>query len=131
MKAKQLKLETKQETESKERDSTVTLPGPAAHWEQTSYRTKIENRFTLQTAEKKKLNQTKFVFPVQNPEKSHTLIGCCPVQFITIRTAHVSMTILSRFCPQIELQTSYNYKEHLVEVFKMNAYFHVQSVTGV
>ena len=48
MKAKQLKLETKQETESKERDSTVTLPGPAAHWEQTEQRLKTDLPCKLQ-----------------------------------------------------------------------------------
>ena len=69
-----------------------------------------------------------YLFPVRNSKKSHVLIGCCPVQFFTIRTAHVSITILSRFCSQIKLKTSYNW-EHLVEVSKMNAYFHVQLVT--
>ena len=48
---------------------------------------------------------TLYFFPVRNPEKSRALIGCCPVQFSTIRTAHpdrhVSITILSRFCSQI------------------------------
>ena len=52
------------------------------------------------------------------------LIGCCPVQFFTIQTTHISITILSRFCSQSKLKTSYNW-EDLVEVSKMNAYFHV------
>ena len=61
-----------------------------------------------------------YFFPVQNPEKSCALICCCPVQFFTIwttqiQTAHVSVTILSWFCSQIKLKTSYNW-EHLVEV---------------
>ena len=36
-------------------------------------------------------------FPVRIPEKLHALIGCCPVQFFTIRAAHVSITIFIRF----------------------------------
>ena len=47
-----------------------------------------------------------------------------------IRTAHVSITILSRFCCQIQLKTSYNWV-HLVEVSKMNACFDIRSVTDV
>ena len=46
------------------------------------------------------------------------------------RTAHISITILSRFCSQIKLKTSYNW-EQLVGVFEMNANFYVQSVTSV
>ena len=34
-----------------------------------------------------------YFVPVRNPEKSRALIGCCPLQFFTIRTAHVSITI--------------------------------------
>ena len=48
---------------------------------------------------------------------------------LLIQTAHISITILSQFCSQIKLKTSYNW-EHLVEVSKMNADFHVRSVTG-
>ena len=80
----------------------------------------------------KETTHTKYIqlfFMVQNPEKLHTPIGCCPVQFFMIQTAHISITILSQFCSQIKLKTSYNW-EHLVEVSKMNADFHVRSVTG-
>ena len=44
-----------------------------------------------------------FFFPVRNPEKSRALIGCRQVQFFTIliRTAHVSITILSYFAPKL------------------------------
>ena len=76
-----------------------------------------------------------YFFAVWNPEKSLALIGCWPVLFFTIRsahahTAHVSVTIEIRFFSQIKLKTNYN-SEHFVEVFKMKANFHVQSVTGV
>ena len=49
-----------------------------------------------------------------------------------IQTAHIYQhyNFELRFCPQIKLKTSYSW-EHLVEVSKMNANFHVQSVTGV
>ena len=29
------------------------------------------------------------ILQVWNPEKLHTLIGCCPVHFFTIQTAHL------------------------------------------
>ena len=35
---------------------------------------------------------------------SRVLIGYCPVQFFTIRTAQVSITVLNRFCSQMKLK---------------------------
>ena len=75
------------------------------------------------------VNNLSLFFLVWNLEKSRALIGCCAVQVFTIRITHISITILSRFCSQIKLKTSYNW-EDLVEVSKMNANFHVQLVTG-
>ena len=34
-----------------------------------------------------------YCFPVRNAEKARALIGCCPVQFFMIRTAHVNTAI--------------------------------------
>ena len=43
---------------------------------------------SLQSSNRTK-NKHHYFFPVQNPEKSCTLIVCCPVQFFTIWTAHL------------------------------------------
>ena len=89
----------------------------------------FSSKYVLTNVYKIKISRQVDFTEYHSSEESRPLIGCCPVQFFRIRIAHPDRLRqhynFELFCFQIELETSYSW-EHLVEVSKMNADFHVQ-----